>query len=141
MTATNNPIQLLKIDHLVLKVHNLDRMIAFYIDVLGCKLEREAGSFGLAQLRAGASLLDLLDARSKFGLQSGSPPDGKAPNMDHFCLRVSPWDGDAILGHLDCHGVEYGPIETRNGADGPGPSLYLRDPEGNSVELKGGHDG
>lgn len=137
MTNNAQPIQLAKIDHLVLKVHDLDRMSAFYIDVLGCKLDREAGSFGLAQLRAGASLIDLLDARSDFGLRSGSPPDGKAPNMDHFCLKVQPWDGEAILAHLDAHGVQHGPIETRNGADGAGPSLYLTDPEGNSVELKG----
>ena len=79
MIKSAHPIRLAKIDHLVLKVHDLDRMIAFYIDVLGCELEREAGSFGLAQLRAGASLLDLLDARSEFGLHSGSPPMARHP--------------------------------------------------------------
>ncbi|MEL7219361.1 MAG: VOC family protein [Pseudomonadota bacterium] len=137
MIGNENPIRPSKIDHLVLKVHDLDKMMAFYIDVLGCTIEREPGDFRLAQLRAGTSLIDLLDARSEFGLRSGSPPDGKAPNMDHFCLKVQPWNDAAILAHLDTHSVEHGPIASRNGADGQGPSLYLLDPEGNSVELKG----
>jgi catechol 2,3-dioxygenase-like lactoylglutathione lyase family enzyme len=57
--------------------------------------------------------------------------------MDHFCLRVDPWDADAIRAHLLAHGVEPGPVAQRFGAEGQGPSLYLQDPEGNTVELKG----
>lgn len=137
MTAAPNPIHLTRIDHVVVRVNDLPKMIDFYCDVLGARLERGPGDFGLAQLRAGDSLIDLLDANSEFGRKSGEAPDLRAPNMDHVCLRVSPWDGDAILAHLETHDVSFGPIGDRYGADGMGPSLYLKDPEGNSVELKG----
>ena len=137
MTTTPNPINLTRIDHVVIRVNNLSEMIDFYCDVLGCRLERGPGDFGLAQLRAGDSLIDLLDVNSEFGRKSGDAPDHGAPNMDHVCLRVSPWDDATIEAHLKTHDVSFGPIADRYGSDGNGPSLYLKDPEGNSVELKG----
>lgn len=137
MDYQTNPINITAIDHVVIRVLDLPKMIAFYQDVLGCRLERGPSQFGLVQLRAGQSLIDLLDANNNKGGQSGRAPDCSAPNMDHFCLRIVPWSEDAILAHLKKFGVEHGPIENRYGADGQGPSLYLRDPEGNSVELKG----
>src|SRR5204862_293517 len=48
-----------------------------------------------------------------------------------------PCDEPAIRAHLRQHGVEAGPVEPRYGAEGEGPSIYLSDPEGNVVELKG----
>ncbi len=134
---TANPINIRGIDHVVVRAVDLDTMIAFYADVLGCKLERGPGDLGLAQLRAGASLIDLVDVAGEIGRKAGGPPDHGAPNMDHFCLRVEPWDVDAIRGHLAAHGVACGEVAERYGADGSGPSIYLEDPEGNTVELKG----
>ena len=132
-----NPINISGIDHVVIRARDLDKMIGFYADVLGCRLERGPGELGLAQLRAGTSLIDLVDAAGKLGRQAGAPPDHGAPNMDHFCVRVEPWDVDAIRAHLEAHGVAAGEVAERYGADGSGPSIYLEDPEGNTVELKG----
>ena len=133
----SNPIHIRSIDHVVLRVTDLDAMVEFYCDVLGCRLERGPGELKLAQLRAGNSLIDLIDADGPLGRQAGGAPDHGAANMDHVCLQVQPWDADAILAHLGRHGVEMGEIAMRYGAVGYGPSLYIRDPEGNAVELKG----
>lgn len=134
---TANPINIHVIDHVVIRARDLQTMIAFYRDVLGCRLERGPGDLGLAQLRAGLSLIDIVDARSELGRQSGDVPDGCAPNMDHVCLQVAPWDAEAIREHLTRHGVKAGETASRYGATGMGPSIYIEDPEGNTVELKG----
>jgi len=133
----SNPINIRMIDHVVLRVRDMEVMVAFYCDVLGCRLEKGPGEIGLAQLRAGASLIDLLDANGELGRQGGGPPDHDAHNMDHVCLQVEPWNPVVILSHLERHGVEADEIANRYGALGQGPSLYIRDPEGNTVELKG----
>ena len=134
---TANPINITHIDHVVLRVEDLEKMVAFYRDVLGCKLERGPGEIALAQLRAGRSLIDLVDANESLGKQSGDLPDHRAPNMDHLCFEVEPWDIEAILAQLRRHDVEPGEVAMRYGAAGTGPSIYLQDPEGNTVELKG----
>lgn len=133
-----NPLNITHIDHVVIRVRNLERMVAFYRDVLGCKLERGPGDIGLAQLRAGRSLIDLIEASGRPGHEAGELPDPKAPNMDHVCFQVRPWDAQAIAEHLNTHGVEAGEVAQRYGAGGTGPSIYIGDPEGNRVELKGG---
>ena len=125
-----NPINVRGIDHVVIRVVDLDAMIGFYCDVLGARLERLVSEFGLAQLRAGDALIDLIDAGDR-------APDRDAPNMDHVCLRVEPWDDDVVRKHLRSHGVELTETGTRYGASGYGPSIYISDPEGNTVELKG----
>jgi catechol 2,3-dioxygenase-like lactoylglutathione lyase family enzyme len=132
-----NPINITHIDHVVIRVTDMDRMIAFYRDVLGCKLERGPGDNGLAQLRAGLSLIDLVDANGPLGKQGGQLPDHSVPNMDHVCFQVSPWDPELVLQHLRDNKVDAGDVDTRYGASGMGPSIYLQDPEGNTVELKG----
>lgn len=134
-----NPINITHIDHLVIRVNDLENMIAFYRDVLGCKLERGPGEGGLAQLRAGHSLVDLVDANGPLGQQGDDMPNHAAPNMDHVCFQLQPWGADAIKAHLEQHGIETGKVAPRYGATGIGPSMYLRDPEGNTVELKGVH--
>ena len=134
--TTPNPINITRIDHVVLRVSGIERMIAFYCDVLGCRLERGPGDNGLAQLRAGDSLIDLVDIAGPLG-NSGKAPDQSAPNIDHVCLQVRPWDEAAVRNHLQARGVAAGPIASRYGATGQGPSIYLEDPEGNTVELKG----
>lgn len=128
------------IDHIVLRVVDLDAMIRFYCGVLGCTVERRQEAIGLIQLRAGRSLVDLVPVDGELGRAGGAPPGREGRNLDHFCLRVEPFDEAAIRGHLQAHGVEAGPVESRYGAEGLGPSIYLHDPEGNVVELKGPHD-
>ena len=132
-----SPIQLREIDHLVLRVVNLDAMRAFYCDVLGCSVERVQEAIGLLQLRAGHSILDLVPVDGKLGRAGGAAPGAEGRNMDHFCFRVEPFDEAAIRAHLQARGVKAGPTEMRFGAEGQGPSIYLSDPEGNIVELKG----
>ena len=132
-----NPINIKRIDHVVLRANDLQNMIVFYRDVLGCRLERGPGESGLAQLRAGESLIDLVDVNGRLGRQGGGAPDHSADNVDHVCLLVSPWDQGAMLKHLNDHNVDFGEVASRYGATGQGSSVYLKDPEGNSIELKG----
>ena len=130
-------IRIREIDHLVLRVVDLDRMLAFYCGVLGCTVERRQDAIGLVQLRAGRSLVDLVPVDGVLGRQGGAAPGPEGRNLDHLCLRVEPFDADAIRAHLAEHGVEAGEVASRYGAEGEGPSIYIRDPEGNTVELKG----
>lgn len=129
--------KLLDIDHLVLRVVDLDRMLGFYIGVLGCTLERRDDAIGLVQLRAGRSLIDLVPVEGRLGRAGGAAPGAEGRNLDHFCLRIEPFDGEALRQMLASRGVTVGPVAQRNGALGVGPSVYLSDPEGNTVELKG----
>ena len=129
-------LKLQGIDHLVLRVIDLDAMTRFYVDVLGCAVERRQDEIGLVQLRAGHSLIDLVPVDGKLGRMGGAAPGAEGRNVDHICFRVLPWDGEAILAHLRAHGIE-SEIVTRYGAEGDGPSIYLTDPEGNGLELKG----
>ena len=125
------------IDHVVLRIVDKDAMIAFYCNVLGCSLERVQQAIGLYQLRAGRSLIDLVPVDERLGRDGGAAPGPEGRNLDHFCLRVEPFDAEAIARHLDAFGVAHGPVELRYGAEGEGPSIYVKDPEGNTVELKG----
>ena len=130
-------IRLREIDHIVLRVVDLDKMIRFYVDVLGCSIERRQDAIGLVQLRAGSSLVDLVPVDGKLGRMGGAAPGREGRNVDHFCFRVEPFDADAIYAHLAQHRVQAGEVSQRYGAEGEGPSIYLDDPEGNTVELKG----
>jgi len=133
----DTPFRIREIDHLVLRVVDLDRMLRFYGDVLGCSVERRQDAIGLVQLRAGRSLIDLVPVDGKLGRAGGAAPGAEGRNLDHLCLRVEPFDAAAIQRHLAAHGVDAGAVESRYGAEGEGPSIYLADPEGNVVELKG----
>lgn len=130
-------IRIREIDHLVLRVIDPERMLRFYCDALGCTVERRQEALGLVQLRAGRSLVDLVPVSGKLGAAGGAAPGREGRNLDHFCFRVEPFDEVAIRRQLQAHGVEAGPLESRYGAEGTGPSLYITDPEGNVVELKG----
>ena len=125
------------IDHIVLRVVDLDAMLAFYCGVFGCTVQRRQDAIGLVQLRAGRSMIDLVPISGKLGAAGGAPPGRTGRNLDHFCLRVEPFDEAAIRGHLESLGVSVGPVAMRFGAEGEGPSIYVSDPEGNVVELKG----
>ncbi|WP_229205295.1 MULTISPECIES: VOC family protein [unclassified Duganella] len=126
-----------EIDHIVLRVVDLDAMLGFYCGALGCPVEKRQDEIGLVQLRAGSSLIDLVPLDGNLGRMGGAAPGREGRNMDHFCLRVEPFDAAAISDHLAAHGVEAGAVESRYGAEGEGPSIYVTDPEGNVVELKG----
>jgi len=128
-------VPVIGLDHVVLRVRDLDAMLDFYRDTLGCPVEREL-DIGLVQLRAGASLIDLVPVDSELGRKGGGPPGGPR-NMDHFCLQVEPFEEEAIRRILASRGYAAGPVEARYGALGDGPSIYVEDPEGNTVELKG----
>lgn len=126
-----------KIDHVVLRVMDVQAMMTFYIEVLGCSLEQIQERVGLYQLRAGQSLIDLIPIDGKLGRQGGAAPGKDGRNLDHFCLQIEPFDADAVINHLRQHGLPPGQVESRYGAEGEGPSIYVHDPEGNQVELKG----
>jgi catechol 2,3-dioxygenase-like lactoylglutathione lyase family enzyme len=130
-------IAIREIDHIVLRVVDLARMLAFYGDVLGCREVRRQDEIGLVQLRAGSSMVDLIPIDGKLGAAGGAAPGKEGRNVDHFCFRVEPFDEAAIRAHLAAHGIEVGPAAQRFGAEGEGPSIYLQDPEGNTIELKG----
>ena len=130
-------IRIRGLDHVVLRVRDVARAKRFYCDVLGCVTERELAELGLYQLRAGAHLIDLVDVDAPLGRAGGPAPGDEARNVDHFALQVAPFDPEAIRSHLAAHGVEAGDVAQRYGAEGTGPSLYIRDPDGNVVELKG----
>jgi catechol 2,3-dioxygenase-like lactoylglutathione lyase family enzyme len=125
------------IDHLVLRTADVQRLVRFYVDVLGCTVEREQPAFGLTQLRAGSGLIDLVSLDGPIGQAGGAGPGAEGRNLDHFCLRIDPFDVDAIFMHLNIHRVNSSPVEQRFGAEGSGPSIYVKDPDGNTVELKG----
>ncbi|MGO5000624.1 VOC family protein [Oceanisphaera sp. W20_SRM_FM3] len=128
--------EVLGLDHLALRVRQPLRMLDFYCTVLGCKLEREVVDLGLYQLRIGNHLLDLIDIQGPLGADGQTPELCKA-NMDHFCLLVSAFDAEALGAHLRKNGVIHEPAKPRFGAQGEGLSMYVYDPEGNKVELKG----
>ena len=131
------PFAPLGLDHVVLRTAGVERMIAFYVDVIGCHVEKEQPKFGLTQLRAGRALIDIVDVHGQIGRLGGGAPGREGRNMDHFCLRIDPWDETAIQAHLDANGIEVGESGQRFGAEGMGPSIYIADPDGNTVELKG----
>ncbi|MES2537259.1 MAG: VOC family protein [Pseudomonadota bacterium] len=126
-----------EIDHLVLRVRDLEAMVTFYCDVIGCQVDRRRDDLGLVHLRAGRSLIDLVSVDGKLGQAGGAAPGSQGHNVDHFCLRIDPYDESALRQHLAAAGVKTGKGGVRYGAEGLGPSLFLSDPEGNTVELRG----
>jgi len=134
-------IPIREIDHLVLRVRDIDAMRGFYCDVLGATHVAYRPEFGMSHLKAGRSMIDLITVDGTLGKAGGAAPGREGRNLDHLCLRVEPFDQEAIVAHLKRHGVAVGEIRRRYGAEGNGISIYLQDPEGNTVELKGPSDG
>ena len=125
-------VRILGIDYAVLRAADMDRARHFYCEILGCAEERRVERIGLVQLRAGRSMIDLIEAA-----RAEDDDGAEARNMDHFALRVETFDEAALGAHLKAHGVEVGETVERYGAEGSGPSIYIRDSDGNTVELKG----
>jgi len=130
-------IRIREIDHVVLRVADVERMLAFYCDVLGCSVERRRDDIGLVQLRAGRSLLDLVPVDGALGRAGGRAPGPEGRNVDHICFRIEAFDERSLTADLRRHGVAAGEVGMRYGAEGDGPSMYVSDPEGNTIELKG----
>lgn len=132
------PFAVLHIDHVVLRVRDAVRSMAFYCDVLGCTVEKRRDDLGLIHLRAGSSLIDLVTHDGKLGREGGVLAGREGRNVDHLCLRIEPFDEAAIRARMARHGVPVqGEVQNNFGAEGNGPSIYLSDPDGNGVELKG----
>jgi glyoxylase I family protein len=159
------PWQLQRLDHVVVRCHNFNRMFDFYTNILGCTIdqprEEHIGRFGgaLSHLRAGDSMIDLLsydpnqltqegkDAVQKMhgggvGLATAEEVakldfSAETTTLDHFCIRCEPFEEEAILSFLEEQGIHVIGRGQRKGADGVGPSIYISDPEGNIIELKG----
>ena len=132
------PFAVERIDHLVLRVRDLSRSIEFYRAVLGCEVVRRRDRLGLVHLRAGASMIDLVSIDGPLGARGGAPAGTGARNVDHFCLRIEPFNEQRLVEHLQEFGLSpLGDAEVNFGAEGDGPSLYLPDPDGNVIELKG----
>ena len=129
--------RLKSLDHVVLRVTDVELCLEFYETVLGCTVEQARVDIGLYQLRAGDSIIDLADVAGPVGSEGGPAPRATGHNMDHFCVRVEPFDEDQLREHFESHGVEVGPVLNNWGGDGRGPSLYIQDPEGNGIEVKG----
>jgi glyoxylase I family protein len=132
-----NPIAIQGFDHIVLRVRDKAAMLGFYREVLGLAVDRDRPELGLTHIRAGAQMIDLVTLDGPLGKLGGEGPGPEGRNLDHFALQVRPFDEAAIRAHLAAHGVEVVEDGQRYGADGEGFSLYIRDPEGNTVELKG----
>ena len=131
-------LKIRQIDHIVLRVVDVQAMLSFYVGVLGCTPEKVQEEVGLYQVRAGSSLIDFVPVDGKLGRMGGAPPGREGRNLDHLCLRIDPFDAREVAARLTERGIEVGPVTSRYGADGFGPSIYVKDPEGNTVELRGG---
>ncbi|MCW4456071.1 VOC family protein [Flavobacterium sp. MXW15] len=132
------PFSIQHIDHIVLRVGDLDRSVEFYRTVLGCEVVRQREHLGLVHLRAGASMIDLVSVDGKLGAPGGAAPGREARNVDHLCLRIDPFNESDLVAHLNDSGLApLGDAGIRFGAEGEGPSLYFSDPDGNVIELKG----
>jgi catechol 2,3-dioxygenase-like lactoylglutathione lyase family enzyme len=132
-----NPIHIAGFDHIVLRVRNKAAMLDFYTGVLGLTVDRDRPELGLTHIRTGSQMIDLVTLDGPLGRMGGAAPGVEGRNLDHFALQVRPFDETAVRAHLAAHGVTVVEEGQRYGADGDGFSLYVRDPEGNTVELKG----
>jgi len=134
---SSHPIKKRGLDHVVLRVADLERAKAFYRDVIGCPEEKWQPELGLMQMRCGSSLIDLVDVNGKLGREGGARAGAEARNMDHFCITLTEFDEAALRAHLGKYGIDPGEIaKVRYGAEGYGRSFYIQDPDGNTLELK-----
>ena len=131
--AQTGAIRVAGLDHLVLRVADLDRAIRFYGEVLGCHVERRLDEPKLVQLRAGTSMIDLVPC----GPDEAPSMTMGGRNMEHYAVRIAKMDVPALTAHLAKYGIDAGEVRRRYGAEGYGSSIYITDPDGNTVELKG----
>jgi glyoxylase I family protein len=124
------PLEVLELDHVVLRVRDQAASQRFYTTILGLRLDHVNEAVHLVQLRAGRHLIDLLP------LAAGETA-GPSARMDHVCLSVRCEDLARAAAWLRQRGVTVeGDIVPRRGAFGNGSSLYIKDPDGYRIELK-----
>lgn len=130
-------LEVVCIDHIVLRTTKLKKMLSFYSDILGCSIERETSpEIGLTQLRAGSALIDLVTVDSELGAKGGGAPSKRDNNLDHFCLQIKAMPESEIIAYLESFNIETDKFSSRYGAQGRGRSIYINDPEGNTVEIR-----
>ncbi len=134
------PFTMKGLDHVVIRCTDLAAMKRFYCDVLGGTMAEEDTDIGLYHVRIGDHIVDLMPVDESSGRKGGPAPGADGHNMDHFAIQVTPYDDDAIREYLAAHGVDLGATIIRGGAEGEGPGIHIKDPEGNTVELKGPPD-
>lgn len=115
------------LDHIVLRTNHIKEMLYFYCDILGCTIEREQPKINLTQLRAGSNLIDIVEVDTAVAQEN--------QNLEHYCLRIQPFDFTALKAHFEQQGLEVKRFGERYGSQGLGPSFYINDPQGNEVEL------
>ena len=116
------------IDHIVLRTDRFEKMLKFYCNVLGGTVEKEQPALRLTQIRMGDNLVDLVEV--------DNPLVENNPNLDHFCLRISPFDLETLTKYLEQHNITITEQGMRYGAQGMGYSIYIKDPQGNGIELR-----
>lgn len=125
-------------DHIVLNVRDMERVLDFYINVLGLTGERleefRQGTVPFPSVRISPdTLIDL------FPVAGGADdtPAATPAVLNHFCLVIDKTDMARVVEHLERHGVTIlqGPV-TRWGAHGNGTSIYIHDPENRQVEIR-----
>lgn len=136
-TLTTPLISLHGIDHVAIRVRDLEASTGFYCDVLGCGILARNEAAGIVHLKAGSQVIDLVWLEGRMGKLAGAAPRTDARNMHHFCLTCAPFDFKALSARLDALNIERSAQpQTNLGAEGNGTSLYVLDPDGNLVELK-----
>ena len=164
-SSTGPPFRLQRIDHIVIRCRDFPRMFDFYHRILGCTIDEPRDEYvnrfggALTHLRAGSCYIDLLaydtnhltdegrEAAKRMhgggvGLGDKNLEDvqlsSESSTLDHLCLRVDPFDQQQMQSYLEGENVHIVAMgDRRLGADGVGPSVYVSDPEGNVIELKG----
>lgn len=120
-------VRVTEFDHLVLNVEDIERSLSFYLGVLGLAPVRvdewRAGKAGFPSVRVTADTIIDLVQRPRAG-----------SNVDHVCLVVAPLDWDEVIA-AGVFTVLEGPVG-RYGARGSAVSVYVQDPDGNTVELR-----
>lgn len=124
------------IDHVVIRAVDAAKLTAFYVEAIGCARVWDRPELGLTHLSAGSAMIDVVSIDGPLGSNGVSRATGPGRNVDHLCLRISPFDVDALKAHFERFGIAVAPAQTRFGAQGHGLSIYLTDPEGNGIELK-----
>ena len=130
------PFALVGIDHVVFLVDDMQKALTFYRDVLGCAPGYSYPAMGMEQVWAGAALIVLWDTTHP-GAARAVPPVAGGRNVDHLCIATTPFDAQEMRAHLGRHGVAIDREATHGGARGMGHSFYIRDPFGNTLEIKG----
>ena len=125
------PAEIRGLDHVVLRVTDITRTIAFYQDVLGLRLERIFEPIRLHQMRCGRNLIDLV---AMLPGETLPPPENRG--IEHLCINVHGIVEEIEASFAAMSVPLSAPIREVYGAGGFGTSLYVRDPDGYEIEIK-----